>query len=263
VAPEPAEEPGAAVSAVEQPVTQYGEPVEAQEATQMAGETVAAGAPGEDAGVFGVGAAPPHEDAVEVPAVEVTPADFAAVDEGDADTAGFRSSGAAQGLDPAHGAAFAEVIRRSRARADAAAIVENLDGAITDAVESAAGSLGFEPTGRADDDGRHRLSFRAEDDTALEVSVGKVTGHAMAVRDGEVDLDVSCTSTTYGGGADAGTGEHGEIVVAMAEGGSASVASISLVLPLADYTTEDMAPDEEGLRRDLAAVIASVQHRLD
>ena len=155
------------------------------------------------------------------------------------------------------------MIRRSRARADAAAIVEDLDEAITDAVESAAGSLGFEASGRADDGDRHRLSFRAPDDTALEVSVGKVTGQAMAVRDGQVDLDVSCTSTSYGGGADAGTGEHGEIVVAMAEGGSASMASISLVLPLADYTSEDMSPDEEGLRRDMAAVIASVRHRLD
>ena len=41
-----------------------------------------------------------------------------------------------------------------------------------------------------------------------------------------------------------------------------SVASVSLVLPLADYTSEDMAPDEEALRRDMAAVIASVRHRL-
>lgn len=259
VSPEPAEEPVAEVSVVDQPITEHGQPVEAQEATQMAGETVEAGAPGEDAGVFGVGAAPVEaSDAVEVPAVEVTPADFAAVD---ANQTAYRASGAAEGLDPAHGAAFAEMIRRSRARADAAAIVESVDSAFVDAVDAAAAAQGLAPADRSDQGDAHELSFRSGEDT-LSVSLGKVTGHAMAVREGEIALDVSATSTTYGGGADAGTGEHGEIVVTTAEHGGASVASVSLVVPLADYLDEDMSTDDAAMRRNMESVIVSVRHRL-
>ncbi|MGI9579376.1 MAG: DUF4339 domain-containing protein [Microthrixaceae bacterium] len=251
----------------------------ADEVTQVAGEPVAYDAPAEvaataaavgdaaatdpnasQAGVFGVGGGPAGtEDAIEVPAVEVTPADFVAVDQGET---GYRAAGAAEGLDPIHGMAFAELIRRSRARADAAAIVESIDVAITDAVSGAAIALGMEAVSRDDLGDRHELNYRTADGTTATVTVGRVTGHAMAVRDGHVDLDVSVTSTTYGGGVDAGTGEHGEITVRAAEYGGASIASVSLMLPLSDYVSEEVVADSDALRRDIEATVASVRARL-
>ncbi|MCP4435613.1 MAG: DUF4339 domain-containing protein [Actinomycetia bacterium] len=264
ISPDPSPAAFGAVTSEDAPSSFAPNPAEGQDAVQLAGETVAADVAGEDAGVFGVGATTTEpfgtEGAIEVPAVEVTPADFVAVDTGP--QVGYRASGAAEGLDPVHGTAFAELIRRSRARADAAAIVDSVDQAITGAVAAAAAAQGFEAVNRDDTGDRHDMSFRAADNTTVEVSVGRVTGADMAVRDGHVDLDVSCTSTTYAGSMDAGTGEHGEITVRAAEYGGASIASVSLMLPLADYVSADMVTDEGALRRDLEATVASVRARL-
>jgi len=192
-------------------------------------------------------------------APEPTTADFEAIDNA---PDGFRSSGPAEGLDPQHGEAFAEVVARSRARWDAEAIVAGVDDAIVEAIDAAAISQGLEPVSRDDSGGSHDVGFRADDDTTVVVSVGKVTGHAMAVRDGHVGLDVSCRSTAYVGGPDDGGGEHGSIVVEPGEAGHPAQASVSLLLPMADYVSEDHTVREEALRSDLAAVIASVRHRL-
>ncbi len=221
--------------------------------------------PGQDystdayAGGRAMPAEPDMNQVVDVPAVEVTPADFAAVDE---QIEGFRAAGPAEGLDPEHGMAFAELIRRSRARADAASIVQALDATFTDAVGVAAGAQGLEPVGREELTDRHLLSFKAPDGASVEVSMSRVTGHAMAVREGHVDLDVSCSSSSYTGDLDAGSGEHGEIVVRAAQYGGSTIAAVSLMLPLADYVSENLDADEAALRRDLEAVIASVRHRL-
>jgi hypothetical protein len=120
----------------------------------------------------------------------------------------------------------------------------------------------MEAVSRDDLADRHELNYRSADGTTAAVTVGRVTGHEMAVREGHVNLDVSVTSTTYGGGMDAGRGEHGEIVVRAAEFGGASIASVALLLPLADYVGENMVADSDALRRDIEATIASVRARL-
>ena len=268
--PQVAQEPTVSVSAEDAPGTFATQPAVAEEETAVADDTFGGTTFAEDAqvvqaepaeaggpGVFGVGGA--DDDVIDVPAVEVTPADFAAVDGG---AVGYRAAGAAEGLDPAHGMAFSELINRSRARADAAAIVEQVDVAITDAVAGAALAQGMEAVSRDDMADRHELNFRSADGTTLTVTVGRVTGAAMALRDGHVDLNVSVTSTTYAGGVDAGTGSHGEITVRAAEFGGAAIASVSLLLPLADYVGQDMAADSAALLRDLEATIASVRARL-
>jgi hypothetical protein len=252
VAPEPVQEPAAPVVPVDQPIgAATGAPVEAQESTTMAGETVAAEVAGGDEADT-----PMVAPAVEVPAADIGPEDFMAADEG---STGASAAGAAQGLDPGHGATFADLVARSRARADAAAIVAQLDDGFVAAAVSAAEGLGLTGTGREDDAGSHRLAFSVDDSTTLEVTLGRVTGRGLALRDGEVALGVTCRSTTYGGGAKGGSGEHGEIVVTSEEWGGASMAAVGLLLAIADYVDESHTLDRAALERDLTAAMSAVR----
>jgi hypothetical protein len=282
VEPVPAEEPMAEVSPVEEPVQPAGGPAEAQDAVQMHGQTVAADVAGGDTtemhppaepaatGMFSTGAAPPMESVVsdtgvvmEVEPIQLTPQDFEAVDQPVIDVdGGYRAAGDAMGLDPGHGAAFADLIERSRARSEAAAVVASIDDAIVSAVASAASAQGLTELGRTDDADGHHLSFRTLAGDTWQVDLGKVTGSEVAVREGDLALDASCTSTTYSGSATASTGEHGEIAVTTGEMGGASTAHLSLLLPLADYVLEDRTVDTAALERDLQAVIVTVRQRL-
>ncbi len=306
VEPSPPEEPVAPVSPVSEPVQVTGEPVEAQESTQLIGDVVAADitggdetemhpaaepySPGAAGGMFSTGVAPPAEAAteteeaegelvedhagletvvsdtgvvMEVEPIEPTPADFAAVDQPEEEVVeGFRAAGGAMGLDPRDGEAFAALIARSRARAEAADIVGTIDDAFASAVLSAATAQGLSEVERHDDAENHNMSFRTEAGDTWNVTLGKVTGAEVGLRDGDVALEASCTSTTYGGSAEGGTGEHGEIVISTQEWGGAATARVSLLLPIADYVAEDHSVDSAALDRDLQAVIANVRHRL-
>jgi len=260
--PTPAQEPMAAVSEVDQNVsTAHDAPVEAQDATWMAGETTVAAevAGGDEADVPSGTVDADITDAVVVDAVDITPADFASVDQS---PAGFTAAGPAQGLDPRDGQAFADLVTRSRARADAASIVADIDSNFVGALGAAVATEGLTETARNDEGDSHRVSYAAGDSATLDVTLDKVTGQAMAVRDGHVALDVSYRSSTYGGGAQGGTGEHGEITVTTEEWGGAATSQVSLLLPLADYVSEDYTVDRAALERDLHAVVASVRHKL-
>jgi hypothetical protein len=325
VEPSPPEEPMAAVSPVAEPVQPMGGPAEAQDATQLHGETVAADVTGGDVpemhpapepsagGMFSTGApaaadaqwstgnwadqasptptsdssafapsaapdpaaypaqyAPPAEEVVsdtgvvmEVEPIQLTAQDFQAVDQPVGDTEeGYRAAGDAMGLDPAHGAAFADLIARSRARSEAAAVVAAIDDAFVESVATAATAQGLTEIGRDDDADGHHLSFRTVAGDTWKVDLGKVTGSEVAVREGDLTLQASCTSTTYGGGAVGSTGEHGEIVITTQEFGGASTARLSLLLALSDYVRDDRTVDRQSLERDLQAVIVAVRQRL-
>lgn len=215
--------------------------------------------------VFGVGTGSAEGDGsepIDVPAVEVTPADFEAADAGTTQTEGFRAAGAGEGLDPMHGAAFADLIERSRARADAASIVENANDAFVAAFDAAASAQGFTPANRSDSGDHHELSYSGAPGETLVVRLGKVTGHALATGDAHVDLDVSCASERFSGSLDAGTGEHGEVIVAATETGAGAASSVSLHLPIDDYLDADHAVDEAALRRDADGVVATLAHRV-
>ncbi|MEZ5238023.1 MAG: DUF4339 domain-containing protein [Microthrixaceae bacterium] len=217
---------------------------------------------GEGSSDQGSGASAFAASAIEVPAVEVGPADFAAVDE-ETSEEGFRAAGAAEGLDPGHAAAFAEVVRRSRARADAASIIQDVDDRVVSAVDAAAQSQGFSNTARGRSDERHELSYVASDGSVLTVQLGRVRGRDLAGPDGEIPLDASVSSESYSGSIDEGTGRHGEVVVRAAEYENAYAASVELLLGLPDYVDADYDVDSEALERDLRAVIATLTHRLN
>ncbi|MFV0316107.1 MAG: DUF4339 domain-containing protein [Microthrixaceae bacterium] len=233
-----------------------------------AAPTAAAPAPSATApGALG-GLAQPQDlvegPAVEVPEVEVTPADFEAVDAQGlgSDSDGYRAAGAGEGLDPMHSEAFADLIRRSRARADAASMIDNADGAFVSAFDSAATKAGFTRTAEGDSANSHELTYMGAPGETLMINLGRVTGHLLATGGSHVDLEASCASERFAGELDAGAGEHGEIVVANREGGVGAAASVSLHLPLEDYVGEDHAVDEIALDRDANAVVATLADRI-
>ena len=199
--------------------------------------------------------------AIEVPAVEVRPADFMAVDE-DRAAEPFRAAGAGEGLDPVHSEAFADIVRRSRARADAASIIEDVDDSVVAAVDAAATSQGFSRTASGGSDDLHELSYVADDSSVLTVKVGRVRGRDLAGTDGEVPLEASVSSEHFGGEVDSGSGRHGEVVVSAVAHGSAHVASVELLLGLSDYVDAGYEVDRGRLESDLTAVVATLSHRL-
>lgn len=199
--------------------------------------------------------------AIEVPAVEVRPADFMAVDE-DRAAEPFRAAGAGEGLDPVHSVAFADIVRRSRARADAASIIEDVDDSVVAAVDAAATSQGFSRTASGGSDDLHELSYVADDSSVLTVKVGRVRGRDLAGTDGEVPLEASVSSEHFGGEVDSGSGRHGEVVVSAVAHGSAHVASVELLLGLSDYVDAGYDVDRGRLESDLTAVVATLSHRL-
>jgi len=215
----------------------------------------------EGTGIFGVRDASDPTHAIEVPSVDVTPADFQAVDEPVTED-GFRASGAGEGLDPAHSEAFSELIRRSRARADAASIVENVDSALVAAVDAAVSAEGFRITTRGDTGGLHDLSYASPGGASLVVHLGKVHGRDLATGDAEVPFAVSVSSGSYHGELDTGSGRHGEVVVLAVESGVGASAAVQLILGLSDYVDAAYDVDSQALERDVRSVVATLVHRL-
>jgi hypothetical protein len=244
----------------QEPATAQPEPVQSEPTPEPVapddGVAMAAGG-----GIFGIRGESESTDAIEVPAVDVTPADFEAVDAPMAED-GFRAAGAGEGLDPVHTEAFSELIRRSRARADAASIVENVDSALVAAVDAGAVAEGFNNTARSDAGERHELSYTSPESVSLVVRLGKVHGRDLATGGAEVPFEASVSSSSYGGELDAGSGRHGEVVVVATEHAIGASASVELILGLSDYVDAGYEVDSQSLERDARAVVATLVHRL-
>lgn len=255
-APPPPQEPAAAQPEQVQQEQVQPEQVQPEPAAPDDGAPMAAGA-----GIFGIRAESESTDAIEVPAVDVTPADFEAVDAPTTED-GFRAAGAGEGLDPVHTDAFSELIRRSRARADAASIVENVDSALVAAVDAAAVAEGFNNTARSDAGERHELSYTSPGGVSLVVRLGRVHGRDLATGGAEVPFEVSVSSSSYGGELDAGSGRHGEVIIVATEHGVGASASVDLILGLSDYVDAGYDVDSQSLERDARAVVATLVHRL-
>lgn len=257
---EPGVQPGAAGAQPHESAVADAPPPPA-EAAAFAPSPSGSDAEGQQA-TFGVGGTQPFEGAaIEVPAVEVEPADFAAVDDATPE-APFSAAGVGEGIDPVHSEAFADVVRRSRARADAASIIEDVDGRVVAALDAAAQSQGFARTASGGSEDRHELTYVANDSSVLTVGVGRVKGRDLAGGDGELPLEASVSSERYSGEVDSGTGRHGEVVVQAAAHGESHSASVELLVGLADYVDAGYDVDSEALEADMTAVVATLVHRL-
>jgi hypothetical protein len=192
--------------------------------------------------------------------VEPTPSDFEAVDR---PVEGYDMT-AAMGLDPVHGQTFADLIERSRARAEAAALVEQIDERFVEALTAAASEVGLQPTRRTDDEGVHSLVFSRGPGRELTAEISTVNGHVVA-NNGNVDLRMTERaqnhSATATSGEAAGKGDHGTIVLTVGPDSVAS-AEVTLVLALSDYVSSDHIVDSARLQRDFAAVMVHLGRAL-
>ena len=73
---------------------------------------------------------------------------------------------------------------------------------------------------------------------------------------------MSYRSGAYDGGADAGSGEHGDVKIVADEWTGQATSTVSLFLGVGDYVAESLELDEDGLALDVVATIATVQQRL-
>lgn len=262
VDPTPAQEPFAPVSAVPEPV-QAGEsaPVEAVGETELAGEYVPAEVTGgESADVYAAPAATGWSVAEpnvagEAIVVDEAPEVMSPDQVQDAEPEGL--AGVEQQ------AAFASLVGRSRIRAAAGDQVRAVDAALADAVVAGAESQGFAEADRTAGDAKHDLRFDGGPGESLSIALGRITGDDLsAVRSGHVPLTVRFQSATYGGELDAGTGEHGEVVVVSDEWSGQATSTVSLLLSLEDYVGEDMTVDNGAVVRDVGAAVAVVRSRM-
>lgn len=213
------------------------------------------------AATAGAGVGAPYDQASDLAPIEVEPtaADFSAVGR---PVEGFRA-GSAMGLDPMHGQNFADLITRSRARAEAAALVEQIDERFTESLLSATNLLGLSMISESGDDGMHDLHFEDPDSGSLSVSLTQITGQLVADPHGHATLDMTWSSPGYAGASSASAGEHGEVVVTAGGPDAISTASVSLLLALEDYVSAEHIVDTDALERDFAAVAAQLAHSLE
>lgn len=200
--------------------------------------------------------APAPDDALAPIEVDPTPADFEAVDRPVADY----DMTAAMGLDPVHGQTFADLIARSRARAEAAALVEQIDERFVEALTAAAAEVDLQPTSRTDDEERHTLRFRRGPGRELTAVISTINGHLVATN-GNVDFTLTETAQEHSATETTGEAEHGTIVLSVGPD-SVAAAEVSLVLALSDYVSEEHLVDTASLQRDFAAVMVHLGRAL-
>jgi len=272
------QDPFASVTPVDGPPQTTGAPATAEDSTVLMGEVVPVEVTGgEEAdvpatGPFGRGegddplateqVVTDTGDVLDVEPVHLTSEDLESADAADPMTK-YDASGPAMGLDPRDASVFSDLLARSRARAEAIEVVVELNDDVIGAVEDAGRDSGLEHTGTSGGTDQRTVAFRGGDDLTLEVTVGQVTGHELARRDGHFDLQASCHRQAWQGVAAGGSGEHGEIVVAAARWGGGGTAEVSLLLPLADYLRPDLSCDTGAVRRDATALMAALRAALD
>jgi hypothetical protein len=162
-----------------------------------------------------------------------------------------------------HRSLFSGLVGRSKARAEASARVEAIDAAFVDAVVSGAESQGFTTTDRTAGDTNHELRFDGEAGETLSITVGRIKGDdPAALRSQHVPLTVRFQSASYAGGIEAGSGEHGEVVIVSDEWSGQATSTVSLLLPLEDYLGADLDVDTVGVLRDVGATVSIVSDRL-
>lgn len=162
-----------------------------------------------------------------------------------------------------HQQAFDDLVVRSAARAARTGRVGSAQEEFLGAVTEAVGTQGFAFSGREAGDGRNDLRFDGQPGTELVVSIGSFGDVAPDdVRAATVPLTVSMRSSSHGGGVDARSGQHGEVVVVSDEWSGQSTGSLSLVLGLEDYFGAELTLDRTAVARDVSAAVAAVRRVL-
>jgi len=160
-------------------------------------------------------------------------------------------------------ARFAGVVGRSTERTAAGDRVAAVDTAVVESVISGAESRGFTTTDRTAGDTNHDLRFDGGDGETLSITLGRIKGSdPSAMRSDHVPLTVRFQAAAYVGGLDAGSGEHGEVIVVADEWSGQHTSTVSLLLTLADYVSPDLEVDTASLVSDSGAIVSIVSDRL-
>ncbi len=166
-------------------------------------------------------------------------------------------------IEPHHAEAYSGLVARSAARAQVRERVDAIDESIVTTVIEAATDRGFELTERADVDRGHELRFDATSGDLLVISLGRVSVTSIdEIRGEHLPLTVSYRSGAFEGGADAGSGAHGEVRIVSDEWTGQATSTVSLFLGVGDYFSESLELDRDALVLDIVATIAMVQQRL-
>ncbi|MGB3410851.1 MAG: GYF domain-containing protein [Microthrixaceae bacterium] len=169
-------------------------------------------------------------------------------------------------VDDSTRATFNALVERSSRRAEAHSRVEAVDESFVSGVIATANSFGFGLDDRTDVDRRHELRFGEQSGGLLVISLAQILAEDPAqIRASSLPVTISyrADSTASMTGSDsAGQTSHGEIVVTPDEWTGQTTSSVSLFLSADDYLSEDLALDDDGLGRDIGAVIKVVRARL-
>lgn len=190
------------------------------------------------------------------------PADEAPAAEAPADQANAEAERVSSVTDE-HRTLFAGVVGRSTERAAAGDRVSAVDVAVADAVVAGAESQGFSATDRTTGETNHDLRFDGGAGETLSITLGRIKGNdPAAVLSDHAPLTVRFQAASYAGGLDAGTGEHGEVIVVADEWSGQHTSTVALLLTLGDYLSPDLDVDSAALAGDVAAIVAIVSDRL-
>ncbi|MGB6058803.1 MAG: GYF domain-containing protein [Microthrixaceae bacterium] len=169
-------------------------------------------------------------------------------------------------VDDSTRATFNALVERSSRRAEAQSRVEAVDESFVSAVIVTATSFGFGLDDRTDVDRRHELRFGEQSGGLLVISLARILEEDPAqIRAASIPVTISyradSTASMTGSSSD-GQASHGQVVVTPDEWTGQTTSSVSLFLSADDYLSEDLTLDEDGLGRDIGAVIKVVRARL-
>lgn len=165
-------------------------------------------------------------------------------------------------IDDGHILTFAAFVARSGTRASIQGRIDTVHEQLVEAATAGVTSGGFELSERTDESTYTELRFDGADDLVI-VSLGRALGRRIEdLRSDHVPLSVSYRGSVTGLDVDAGTGEHGEVLITADEWTGQSTSSVRLFIGLDDYLDERYDVRQGVLADDLAATVAVLRARL-
>ncbi|MCB1255643.1 MAG: DUF4339 domain-containing protein [Microthrixaceae bacterium] len=161
---------------------------------------------------------------------------------------------------------FAQLVARSKKRADRLEAVGAVDEKLVSGAVSAAGQCGFVLTERVDVNGNHEMRFNDESGTSLlvislaELAVSRVDDISSAVL--AVTISVRIDGAQSVSPRSVVDGEHGQIAVRPDDWTGQTTSTVSLYLGADDYVNADLVVDSAGVERDFRAAIESLKTAL-
>lgn len=161
---------------------------------------------------------------------------------------------------------FAQLVARSKRRADRLEAVGTVDEKLVAGAVTAAGQCGFALAERVDVNGNHEMRFNDPSGTSLlvislgELAVNRVDEISSAVLPVTISVQVSGAQNVSP--RSVVDGEHGQIAVRPDDWTGQTTSTVSLYLGADDYVDDDLVVENSGVERDFRAAIESLKTAL-